>query len=137
MYKEADTDMGDFWLSFWEMTDPLVQNIDACHAKHLNEYTSSTCIMMPELMAYDNCGYGRWLPDYWTMLFLLSDEQMAFFSDHLTQSITGQPYTYQPLDLWVETTMNLNSKLDNDSSSFCRMRNNCFRLQEMQTMWQE
>ena len=63
-------------------------------------------------MAYDNREYGRWLPDYWVMLPLLADEQMAFFSDHFTQSITGQPYTYQPLRLWIETTMNLNSKLE-------------------------
>ena len=111
VYKEAGTDMGDFWLSFLEMTDPLVQNVDACHARHLTEYISSTYDMLPGLMTYDNHEYGRWLPDYWAMLSSLSEEQMAFFSDHFTQSITEQPYTCQSLDLWIETTMNLNSKL--------------------------
>ena len=111
VYNEAGTDMGDFWLSFMEMTDPLVQNVNACHARHLTEYISSTYDMLPGLMAYDNHEYGRWLPDYWAMFSSLSEEQMAFFSDHLTQSITGQPYTCQSLDLWIETTMNLNSKL--------------------------
>ena len=84
VYKEAETDMGDFWLSFLEMTDPLVQNVDACHTRHLTEYISSTYDMLPGLMAYDNHEYGRWLPDYWAMLSSLSEEQMAFFSDHFT-----------------------------------------------------
>ena len=34
-----------------------------------------------------------------------------FFNDHFTHSMTGLPYSCQPLDLWIETTMNLNSKL--------------------------
>jgi len=67
--------------------------------------------MFPGLMAYDNHDYGRWLPEYWAMLSSLSDEQMAFFNDHFAQSMTGQPYSCQPMDLWIETTMNLNSKL--------------------------
>ena len=41
----------------------------------------------------------------------LSAEQMAFFNDHFAQSMTGAPYSCQPMDLWIETTMNLNSKL--------------------------
>ena len=61
-------------------------------------------------MAYDNHEYGRWLPDYWAMLSSLPDEQMAFFNDHFAQSMTGLPYSCQPMDLWIETTMNLNSK---------------------------
>lgn len=64
VYQKPDTEMGDFWLSFLEMTDPLVQNIDACHAQNGPEYLSSTFNMLPVLMAYDNHDYGRWLPDY-------------------------------------------------------------------------
>jgi len=111
VYEKPGTDMGDFWLSFLEMTDPLVQNIDACHAKNGPEYLSSTYHMLPGLMAYDNHDYGRWLPDYWAMLSSLSAEQMDFFNNHFAQSMTGLPYSCQPLDLWIETTMNLNSKL--------------------------
>ena len=62
-------------------------------------------------MAYGNREYGRWLPDHWAMLSWLLDVRMAFFSDCFTQSITGRPYTCQPLDLWIETTMDINSKL--------------------------
>jgi hypothetical protein len=111
VYKEPGTDMGDFWVSFMEMSDPLVQNIDACHARNGTEYLSSTYDMLPWLMAYDNHEYGRWLPEYWAMLSSLPDEKMAFFNDHFAQSMTGLPYLCQPMDLWIEMTMNLNSKL--------------------------
>ena len=93
------------------MSDPLVQSIDACHARNGSEYLSSTYDMLAGLMAYDNHDYARWLPDYWAMLSSLSPEQMSFFNDHFAQSLTGLPYSCQPLDLWIETTMNLNSKL--------------------------
>ena len=131
VYEKPGTDMGDFWISFIEMTDPLVQNIYACHAQDASEYLSSTYDMLPGLMAYDNHDYGRWLPDYWAMLSSLPDEQMTFFIDHFTQSMTGLPYSFQPLDLWIETTMNLNSKLkqgwlqllQNDKQLFSTTRN--------------
>jgi len=93
------------------MTDPLVQNIDACHVRNGLEYLSSTYDMLPGLMAHDNHDYGRCLPDYCAMLSSLSNEEMAFFNDHFSQSMTGLSYSCQSLDLWIETTMNLNSKL--------------------------
>ena len=34
IYEEPGTDMGNFWLLFLEMSDLLVQNIDACHARN-------------------------------------------------------------------------------------------------------
>ena len=111
VYEKPGTDMGDFWVSFLEMSDPLVQCLDACHARNFTEYLSSTYNMLPGLMAYDNHDYGRWLPDYWAMLATLPDEQMIYISNHFAQSMTGLPYSCQPLDLWIETTMNLNSKL--------------------------
>lgn len=111
VYEKPGTDMGDFWFSFMEMSDPLVQSIDACHARNGSDYISSTYDMLPGLMAYDNHDYGRWLPDYWAMLSSLPDEQMTFINDHFAQSMTGLPYSCQPMDLWIETTMNLNSKL--------------------------
>ena len=64
-------------------------------------------------MAYDNQDYARWLPDYdyWAMLSSLSPDEMSFFNNRFAQSLTGLPYSCQPLDLWIETTMNLSSKL--------------------------
>ncbi|KAK5851403.1 hypothetical protein PBY51_002200 [Eleginops maclovinus] len=111
VYETPGKGMGDYWVSFLEMTDPLVRCLDACHARNSTEYLLSTYNMLPGLMAYDNHDYGRWLPDYWAMLSSLSDDKMAFFNIHFTQSMTGLPYSCQPLNLWIETTMNLNSKL--------------------------
>ena len=93
------------------MTDPLVPNIDACHALNVPEYLSSTYSMLPGLMACNNHDYGRWLTDHWAMLFSLLNEHMAFFNYNFAQSMTGLQYACQPLDLWIKTTMNLNSKL--------------------------
>ena len=67
--------------------------------------------MLGGLMIYDNHDYGRWLPDYWAKLSTMPDEQMEFFRYHFSQSLTGLPYSCMPMDLWIETTMNLNSKL--------------------------
>ena len=99
--QNAETDIGDFWLSFLEMTDPLPQNINAWHARRLTDYIQSTYDMLPRLVAYNNHEYGQGLPGYWAMLSLLSVGQIDFFSDHITQWITGPPNTYQPLDLWI------------------------------------
>ena len=110
-YEKPGTDMGDFWSSFLEMSDPLVQNIHSCHAQSYTEYKSSTYEMLPGLIAYDNLEYARWLPDFWAMLSGLPEEHSEFFSQHFSQSMTGLPYSGQALDLWIETTMNLNSKL--------------------------
>ncbi|KAL8573120.1 hypothetical protein ACOMHN_027380 [Nucella lapillus] len=131
VYEKPGTDMGDFWISFMEMIDPLAQNLDACHASNGPEYVSSTYDMLKGLMAYNNHDYGRWLPDYWAMLSSLADEQKTFFNAHFAQSMTGLPYSCQPLDLWIETTMNLNSKLkqgwlqllQNEKQLFLTIRN--------------
>ena len=38
LYEPTGTGMGDCWISFLEMTDLLIQNINACH---LSDYLSS------------------------------------------------------------------------------------------------
>ena len=42
VYEKPDKDMGDFWISFVEMPDPLLRFIEACHARNFNEYLSLT-----------------------------------------------------------------------------------------------
>ena len=61
VYETPGTDMGNFWLSFMEMSDILLQNVHACHVGDLTEYISSTHAMLPELVAYNNHDYGRLL----------------------------------------------------------------------------
>ena len=111
IYEPTGTDMGDFWISFLEMTDVLIQNIHACHVRNLSEYLSSTYDMLKYLISYNNTNYGRWLPDYWASLSSLPTEQYEFFKNDFTQSLTGLPYSFQGMDLWIECTMNLGSKL--------------------------
>ena len=131
VYEKPGTDMGDYWLSFLEMSDVLIQNVHACHVCDLDEYLSSSHDMLPGLLAYNNHDYGKWLPDYWAMISNLPDERKKYFSTHFAQSMTGLPYSCQPMDLWIETTMNLNSKLkqgwlqllQNDKQLFCTTRN--------------
>ena len=68
------------------------------------------CILLG-LIIYDNDKYGKILPDHWAMLSTLPKEVDEFMSSHFSQSMTGKPYSAQPLDLWIECTMNKGSKM--------------------------
>ena len=59
VYEKPGTDMGDFWVSFLEMSDPLAQNLHACHSQLYDEYKSSTYDMLPGYKSYDNLEYAR------------------------------------------------------------------------------
>ena len=109
--NESQKNMGDFWLSFLEMSDVLIQNIHACHIRSATEYLSSTYNMLKYLMAYNNHNYGRWLPDYWASISSLPKDKYSFFADKFTLSLTGLPFSLQVMGLWIECTMNLGSKL--------------------------
>ena len=62
-------------------------------------------------MVYDQTNYGRWLPHFWAMLFSLPSEQTGFISNNFALSMTGNPYSSIPWDLWIEMTMNKGSKM--------------------------
>ena len=111
VYESNGTDLGDFWLTFLEMSDVLMQNIHACHSRNAKEYLSSTHGMLKYLMAYNNYEYGRWLPDYWASINSLPPDQYKFFEENFSQLMAGLPYSLQAMDLWIESTMNLGSKL--------------------------
>ena len=111
VYEKPETDMGDYWVSFLEMSDPLAQNVHACHTQNYEEYVSSSYEMVPGLVSYNNHDYGRNLPDFWAMLLNLPEEQSSYFAVHFAQSQTGLPNSCQPLDLRIEVTMNLGSAL--------------------------
>ena len=82
VYRKPDTDMGDFWVSFLEMTDALAQNLHACHTQSYEEFKSSTYEMMAGLKAYNNTEYSRYLPDFWAKIENLTEEQAALFEAH-------------------------------------------------------
>ena len=105
------SDLADYWKDFLSMTDTLMQNVYAVHICNWDEYVSSLRAMMPWIIAYDNNWYGRWLPDFWAMLASLTAEQIPFLHTDFAQSITGNPYSNMPWDMWIECTMNKGSKL--------------------------
>ena len=53
VYERANTDMGENWMSFMEMSNILLQNVDACHVGNLGEYLSFTCAMLPDYWDHD------------------------------------------------------------------------------------
>ena len=75
--------MGEYWISFLEMSDPLAQNIHACHTQDYDEYTSSY-EMLSGLLAYNNHDYGRNLADICAMFLNLPKEQSKNFSLHFS-----------------------------------------------------
>ena len=47
VYERPNIDMDENWLSFMEMSDILLQNINACHVGNLDEYLFSARAMLP------------------------------------------------------------------------------------------
>ena len=73
----------EYWILFLEMSDPLAQNIHACHTQDYDEYTSSYK-MLSGLLAYNNRDYGRNLADICAMFLNLPKEQSTFLSLHFS-----------------------------------------------------
>ena len=59
VYERANTDMGEYWMSFMEKSNILLQNVDAYHVGNLDEYLSFTCAMLPGILGYNNHDYGK------------------------------------------------------------------------------
>ncbi|XP_028404399.1 uncharacterized protein LOC114527028 [Dendronephthya gigantea] len=106
-----NTDMASYWLDFMEMVETLMMNVYAVHTCNWEEYLISLRKMMPWMVIYDQTHYGRWLPHFWAVLVSLPPDESDFFASHFSQSITGNPYSSIPWDLWIEMTMNKGSKL--------------------------
>lgn len=107
-------DMGDmaaYWKDFLEMAGAVLQSIHAIHTVDFDEYVRSVRAMLPWMLGYDRLKYGRWLPDFWTMLLNLPPDQFAFLQENFAQSVTGNPYSNMAWCMWIETTMNKGSKL--------------------------
>ena len=59
VYEKPNKDMGDFWLSYLEMTDPVAQNMHAWYACIFPEYVSSSIEVLGGMAAYNNHEYTR------------------------------------------------------------------------------
>ena len=113
LFKEyVDSPQAEYWMSFMEMVEVLTQNIHATRTRNWTEFKSSLRLMLPWMQVYDNNRYGRYLPDFITVLDTLPEDQASFMANGLfAQSMTGKPYSSVALDMWIETTMNKGSKL--------------------------
>ena len=59
VYERANTDMGEYQMSFLEMSHILSQNVDACHVDNLDKYLFSTRAMLPGMLAFNSYDYPR------------------------------------------------------------------------------
>ncbi|CAB3976667.1 Hypothetical predicted protein [Paramuricea clavata] len=109
--KIEKTDMACYWLDFMTMVEILMMNVYAIHTCNWDEFLTFLREMMPWMVIYDQTHYGRWLPHFWAMLSSLSPDQTQFFSSNFAQSITGNPFSCIPWDMWIEMTMNKGLKL--------------------------
>ncbi len=111
MFEEVEeSDMANYWTEFMTMVEILMMNVHVIHTCNWDEYLTSLQKMMPWLVIYDQTNYGRWLPHFWA-LSALPAEQTQFLSSNFSQSMTGNPYSSIPWDLWIEMTMNKGSKM--------------------------
>ena len=56
VYERANTDMGEYQMSFLEMSHILLQNVDACH---VDNHVTLTTLMLPGMLAFNNHDYPR------------------------------------------------------------------------------
>ena len=107
----SESHLADFIVSLMEMIEILFMNIDSIRTHNWKLYLESLRLMMPWLIIYDKVNYGRWLPVFWLRMKSLSEEEEKWMPDIFAQSLTKNPYSAQPMDMWIEVTMNKGSKL--------------------------
>ena len=121
MTKNTTSPMAAFWLSFMDMVEILFMNIHALRTQDWAEFKDSLRLMLPWLHVYDRDKYGKWLLHFWLDMCSLPEEHGNFMRDGLfSQSMTGNPYSCLPLDMWIEMTMNKGSKMKAGWSSILK-----------------
>ena len=102
--------MLQFWLRFMNI---LMMNVHSLRTQNWVEFKSTLCLMLPWLQNYDHDTYGKWILQFWLEISSLTQEQEEYMSQGLfSTSMTGKPYSCEPLDLWIEMTMNKGSKMN-------------------------
>ena len=132
-----DSDMAQYWIDFLSMVDALMQNVHAVHACNWYDYMSSLRAMMPWMVAYDNNKYGRWLPDSRQCWLPYLPTTLAFFAQslHSLSEAIHTPTLHGTCGLSAPWTKGARWNLIGFPSS--RMKNNCWCIPEMSTMWGE
>ena len=110
-FSMPDHHLFKYMASLMEMIEILFLNIDSIRTHNLDNFLSSIRLMMPWMKAYDCSNYGRWLPVYWEGMKSLPPEHKFMMEKIFAQSLTTNPYSAQPPDMWIEVTMNKGSKI--------------------------
>ena len=106
-----DNHMANYIISILGMIEILFMNVDSLRTKNWKRFLSSIRLMMPWVMVYDQTNYSRWLPVFWLEMSSLPEEHEELISEIFSQSLTGNSYSSQPPDLWIECTMDKGSKM--------------------------
>ena len=64
-----------------EMSNILLQKVDACLVSNQDEYLLSTHAILPGMLLYNSDDYGKLLPDYCAMISCLPYEKKKYFSE--------------------------------------------------------
>ena len=106
-----DNHMANYIISILGMIEILFMNVHSLRTKNWKRFLSSIRLMMPWVMVYDQTNYSRWLPVFWLEMSSLPEEHEELISEIFSQSLTGNSYSSQPPDLWIECTMDKGSKM--------------------------
>ena len=94
------------------MVEILLMIIFALHTQYWDSFKASLRMMLPWLQIYENNKYSKWLVEFWVEISSLQEWKEKYLRDGLfSQSMSGNPYSCLPLDLWIEMTMNKDSKI--------------------------
>ena len=104
--------MENYWFSLMEMVEILMMNIHSLKIQKSKMFKDSLHLKIPRMQTNDNNNYRKWLVEFWTEISTLTkaiDEHMT--KGLFAQSLTGNPYSRLPVDMWIEMTMNKGSKM--------------------------
>ena len=104
--------MKNYWFSLMEMAEILMMNIHSLKIQKSKMFKDSLRLKIPRMQTNDNNNYRKWLVEFWTEISTLTKA----IDEHMTKglfalSLTGNPYSRLPVDMWIEMTMNKGSKM--------------------------
>ena len=112
LVERKGNSMANYWFSFTKMVEILMMNIHSLKIQDWGMLKDSLRLMIPWMQLCNNNNYGKWLVEFWAEISTLTksiDEHMA--KSLFVQSLTGNPYSFLPLDIWIEMTKNKRSKM--------------------------
>ena len=85
--QKCNNHIGKYILSAMNMIEILFMNNDSLRTK--DSFLSSTRLMMPWMILYENTNDSRWLPVFWMEMSSLLEEHCQLIKEIFSQSLTG------------------------------------------------